>query len=316
MSSADWSILTDSLDAATVSRGVTSGIARPSGGGDFVYGFNSLVLASGAVALACALSGFAPTTKGGSVRGAVQRGLSAGVTNHSPFLFIGLQGTSVNDSGYLLGLSNEEPSRIVLCKGALVNGLPAAAPGSQGVLRRSTATYASGTWLHLRLDMITNPSGDVILTAFASDLGANSVTIPSWQRIGGFVDSVNSAYDFNDDSLGVNSGSPPYTAGRMGFGHAVQDLGRRGFIDHVECFSQNLFSPWLRFLIGFSALTPGESSPTGGLHPMAATCWHSAPTHQDARLGWPAETASGSSKRLTSPGSSPSASEPGCGVPT
>lgn len=239
MAQADWTVLTDSLDVATVDRGVTAGIARPNGGGTHVYGFNSRAVAAGASGLFCALSGFAPTTKGGSVRGAVQRGVSAGQLNHSPALFIGLQGPSVNDLGYLLGLSDEEPSRIVLVKGRLVDGVPAAVPGSLGVLRRSNATFAAGTWVHLRLDMITNPSGDVVLTAWASDLAAHTVAAPLWTRIGGFADPVNGAYDFNDDALGVNSGSSPYTAGRMGFGFASRDVGRRGFFDHLECLKQN-----------------------------------------------------------------------------
>lgn len=243
MAEADWTILDDSLDSATIDRGVTAGIARPSGGGTHVYGFNSRVIAAGASGLACALSGFAPTTKGGSVRGALQRGVSAGQLNYSPALYLGLQGPGVNDSGYLLGLSDEEPSRIVLVKGRLVDGVPAVAPGTQGVLRRSNATFPAGTWKHLRLDMIANPSGDVILTAWVNDLGAHPVDAPVWTRIGGFADTVNPDYDFNDDALGVNSGSSPFTAGRMGFVFACRDIGRRGYFDHLECLKQNLRGP-------------------------------------------------------------------------
>ena len=40
MAETDWTLLNDGLDAAAVDRGVTTGIARPSGGGSFVFGFN------------------------------------------------------------------------------------------------------------------------------------------------------------------------------------------------------------------------------------------------------------------------------------
>ena len=51
MASTDWTYLNDGLDIATVDRGVTAGIPRPPGGGSFLFGFNSLTAAKGAVAL-------------------------------------------------------------------------------------------------------------------------------------------------------------------------------------------------------------------------------------------------------------------------
>jgi len=42
MAQADWTFLNDGLDIATLDRGVTAGIARPPGGGSFLYAFNSL----------------------------------------------------------------------------------------------------------------------------------------------------------------------------------------------------------------------------------------------------------------------------------
>lgn len=226
MAQADWTVANDSLDTATVRRGVTAGIARPSGGGSFLYGMNSIAIASGAVALFVNLANFAPMAKGGIVRGAIKRGVSGAPSNFSPFLFIGLQGPSVNDNAYLLGLADEEPSRIVLRKGKLSDGIPAAAPGSLGVLRRSTQSYAVDTWLHLMLMMVYNTNGDVVLQCFQSDLGAHAVTAPSWAAIPG-MDA------FTDDALGVNSGSVPYTSGRVGFGGAFKDVTRRMYFDHI-----------------------------------------------------------------------------------
>lgn len=233
MAEADWTELTDGLNISALDRGVSSGFTPPSGGGSFVFAINSLTTALGAFALFTNQTNFAPTpaNKGGIITGALKRGISSGVINFAPFLFIGLQGSSCNDSGYLLGLSDAEPHHIILRKGSPISNLPDAAPGSSGILRRSTATFAADTWLHLRLDMIVNLNGDVILRCLQSNLGAHAVTAPAWVAIPGMD-------DFVDDAVGVNSGSAPYTNGRMGFGCFVKDVGRRMYFDQITAARQ------------------------------------------------------------------------------
>jgi hypothetical protein len=232
MAETDWTFLNDGLDAATVDRGVTTGIARPPGGGSFLFGMNSLSTAQGVVGLFTNQVNFAPMAKGGSIRGAVQRGVSGGPLNFAPFLFIGLQGPSVNDLGYLLGLGDGDPHHIVLRKGMLSAGLPDVPPGTQGVLRRSTATFLPGTWVHLRLDMIVNMNGDVLLQVFQNDLALHPLGgAPSWAAVPGMS-------EFIDDALGINSGSQPFTSGRAGFGFFTKDVTRRGFFDHLEVLRQ------------------------------------------------------------------------------
>lgn len=232
MAETDWTFLNDGLDAATVDRGVTTGVARTPGGGSFVFGFNSLATAQGAVGLFSNQVNFAPMAKGGSVRAALQRGPSGGPLNFAPLLFIGLQGPSVNDHGYLLGLADGEPHHVVLRKGALSVGLPDIPPGPLGVLRRSTVTFMPGSWLHLRLDMVVNQNGDVLLQIFQNDLVAHPLgSAPSWSAVPGMG-------EFVDDALGINAGSQPFTSGRAGFGFFSKDVTRRGFVDHVEVFRQ------------------------------------------------------------------------------
>lgn len=234
MAESDWTEAADSLGVGVVRRAVTAGITPPNGGGSFVFGFNSIDLTAGAVALFTNLVNFAPTAanKGGSIRGAIRRGASGGNTGFAPFLFIGLQGTSVNDQGYLLGLADGDPAHIALRKGSLVGGLPDVAPPGSGILRRSTGTIAIDTWVHLRLDMIVNLNGDVRLQVFQNDLVANPLSgAPVWTAITGMT-------EFVDDALGVNSGSLPFTSGRIGFGFQSQDVTRRGYVDHAEVFRQ------------------------------------------------------------------------------
>jgi len=230
MAEADWTYLNDGLDIATVDRGVTAGIARPPGGGSFLFAFNSLAAVQGAVGLFCNLVDFAPMAKGASIRGCIQRGPGGGPTGFSPFMFLSCQGNSVNDTAYLLGLSDDAPHRIVLRKGAVAVGIP----DSEGpnVLLASGESFSQGTWLHLRLDVIVNDNGDVVLKVLRNDLGAHPLgSPPDWQPVPSMV-------EFIDDHLGINSGSQPLTSGRGGFGMSVADVTRRGYFDHLELLRQ------------------------------------------------------------------------------
>lgn len=237
MSETDWTLLTNSLSIGTVDRGPTTGIARPNGGGSFLYGFNSLDVTPGAVGLFTNQVNFAPMGIGTSVRGTLSRGVSGGKTGFSIFLFAGLQGTDIADNGYLLGLADDDPYHIVLKKGSLLTGVPDLAPDApnNGILLRSTGTdtIASSTpHRHLRLDMIVNDNGDVLLQVFENDLASNPLGgAPVWVAVPGME-------EFIDDALQINSGSAAFTSGRAGFGFQTADVTRRGFVDHVEAFRQ------------------------------------------------------------------------------
>lgn len=245
MGSSNWTELSDGLSIGSLDHGVTTGIPRPNGGGAFVYGFNSLVVAEGAIGLFANQSNFAPTAanKGGRITGAIKRGISGGPIGFAPMLFVCGQGVSVNDNCYMLGLQDDSPYKIALRKGKLVEGIPSALPGASGVLRRSTATYNPDTWHHLKMDVVVNLNGDVILQCWQNDLVANAVSSPIWTPIPGLEDSALIASHgagtcFVDDALGVLSGSQPYTSGRLGYGFYTKDVSRRGFFDHIEIIRQ------------------------------------------------------------------------------
>jgi hypothetical protein len=230
MAESDWSYLTGGLDIATVDRGPTAGMTTPPGGGSFLFAFHSLAAVEGAVALFLDQAGFTPMPRGGSIRGCIQRGPGSGATGFSPFFFLACQGSSVNDTAYLLGLSDEDPHRIVLRKGTVAAGIPGA--GGPGALLASSTSIAQGAWLHLRLDVIANDNGDVVLNVFQNDLDAHPIlTPPDWQPIPGMP-------RFIDDHLGINSGSQPLIGGRGGFGMAAAEVTRRAFFDHLELLRQ------------------------------------------------------------------------------
>lgn len=228
MAEADFTLMTNSLSVASIDRAVTAGVARPNGGGSFVYGFNALDDTEGAAALLYNPVNFAPMAKGGSISAAFKRA-GSGPTNFAPFIFIGAQSALVSASGYLLGLSDEEASRIQLRKGALNVGMPngdITTPPTNGLLAQSTDTYAPSTYVHVKIDMIYNTNGDIVLNCYQNDLDANPVTAPVWTAIPGIS-------QFIDDALGVNSGSAPFTNGRVGFGFYKKATGRQAFFDYL-----------------------------------------------------------------------------------
>lgn len=118
----------------------------------------------------------------------------------------------------------------MLRKGKVAVGIPDSA--GSNVLLASGESFSQGTWLHLRLDVIVNANGDVVLKVLRNDLGTHPLgSPPDWQPVPGMA-------EFIDDHLGINSGSQPLTSGRGGFGMAVTEVTRRGYFDHLEVLRQ------------------------------------------------------------------------------
>jgi hypothetical protein len=246
MAESDWAIAGSSLPQGTVDRGVTSAGPRPNGGGQFIHGFASLsASANGAVARYVDLANFNPTNTGARISAALQRGTGANDTGFSTFIFCALQGSSVNDVGYMLGLSDADPARLILRKGVLSAGIPDLTPDPtvNGNLLASTDTYLKGTWVHVELTAITNDNGDVILQVRQNDLDTDPVTAPVWTTPPGLEGSQATEPDgpidgFIDDTLQINTGSAPLPNGFVGFGFAVVGSARSGFVDHVSVYRQ------------------------------------------------------------------------------
>lgn len=231
MSDSDFAVLGGSSSLSLIRRGATYGIPRPNGGGDFVHAFHAPADHVGAVGLYSIVAGSSPTPSGGSIRGALQRGVTDGPLGCSVGLFFCADANTISANAYILGLEDGDPGHIVLRKGQLVNGLPGASLGTQGILRRSETIVIPGDWLHLRLDAVVNTNGDVVLNAFRSSLAAHPVTTPVWEAIPGIDQYI-------DDVTGVNTGSAPLLAGRAGFVFSVSKGKRRAYVDHIEIQTQ------------------------------------------------------------------------------
>ena len=228
MASAEWTTLPNSIDNTSLRSGVTSGITPPNGGSSYVYGFNSRAADfSGSRALKHIGTDFNPiSAEGGLITGALVRLPSGGTTGFAPFLYFSAQSNDIGSEGYMVGLQDDDPSHIVLRKGLLSEGLPAGLVDQNGVLRRSSAAIAADTWVHLRLTVLVQGTGDVLLSVEQNDLATNSVTTPVWTAIEGMA-------DFTDDALGINTGSLPFAGGYQGFGMFASDISRRCGFDHL-----------------------------------------------------------------------------------
>jgi hypothetical protein len=241
MGQQDWSDLGGALADADLKRGVTAGINGPNGTNGFVYGYNSLVsTVTGAHGKYVSLDGFIPTGSelttpdgGGSVRGAVRRVASPNNTGMTPLLFFCCQGgpPTVNDYAYMLGLSDADPYKIVLAKGPIVGGIVQSVEETK-ILVESSSEYniGDGFWHHIRMDVIVEPNGDVLLKCYESNLLLYDIHNPVWNVIGGF-----SAEGYIDDVLHINTGQAPLWGGYAGFAFAVNEaLNRRGAFDAIQ----------------------------------------------------------------------------------
>lgn len=236
MAEADWTAWTaatnGALDSGDVSKGVSNAFTPPNGGGSFIHAFHSLQPVAGVAGYNySALSAFNPITgqKCGSMRGVLRR-YAAGV-GYAPMIGFITGTTLASSKAYILGLSNTDPYQYVLRKGLVSGGLD---PTGDDVIRKSDESFNSNTlWHQLRLDVIVNPQGDVVLNVLASDLTLHTVSSPSWAAVPG-MDS------FTDDGNGILTGTLPLTTGfRPFFSHFNEgESGKVSMFDQLEAFRQ------------------------------------------------------------------------------
>lgn len=218
-------------------RNPTSGVPRPPGGGNEIFVMHSRVVQAGAVGLFANQVGFAPMGFGGIIHGAMVKLLSGGGTNFGAMFFFSAQGPDVGDLAYILALSEADPAHLILKKAKINDGLLDEAPNPtvNKILRRSTATFAQGEFAHVRLRVIDQPGGDVVLKVQRNDLtviGAD-VAVPVWADVPGML-------PFTDDVTQINTGSAPLAGGRAGKAGFFKDVNRRIAFDQVVIEKQNV----------------------------------------------------------------------------
>jgi len=168
--------------------------------GDFVYFFNRIAgTVAGVAAKRVNLANFNPTAygKGGSLWCCMRR-WGSGLTGMYPFLaFVDSLDVTVA-KGYILALTNESASRLILKKGGLSGNLLS---NDTGMLRLSDLAY-NNKWVNARLDLIVNPQGDAVLNVYENDLDSHAPGAEVWTPVDGMDMYV-------DDSGGILTGSVP-----------------------------------------------------------------------------------------------------------
>jgi hypothetical protein len=227
MATGDWTTVSGAMAIGSdVAAGMTSGVDKPNGGGAYCYVARSLA-GAGVFALratpASPNTGFDPMAKGGEISAALKASSGA-----APFLFFALQAPTVGATAYTIGL--DPTGRIRFAKTALDGS-------SASVSVTGTRVYAPGTWVHLRLEVVANTNGDVIVNAGESDLAAHPVDAPSWTPVEGFSPIggplPSPLLVLVDDVAAVNSGSLPLVGGRAGFGARFSTKDQRAGFDQI-----------------------------------------------------------------------------------
>lgn len=250
MSQSDWSVMAGSADGVTfggttILRNTTNGITGPAGDlATSVFAFNSIESVDAAVGVYTSLSGFSPLTSGVQLTGCIQRGISGSQQGWSNFFFLCSTGSNVADRAYMFGIEDSTPGRLVLAKGPINVGLTTDSSAVE-IIRTSKATYNWGTWIHLKIEAIVQPSGDVVFKMYTNDLDANDLSNPSaWNWVAlEFEDKwsdVYSAGEFIDDVTGVNTGSTTLTSGYVGYAYKCTNTpAARGYFDYISLASQS-----------------------------------------------------------------------------
>jgi len=223
MAEADWErLITNALDELLVSAGTTT-IGTPPDGTKCI-GYHMIQSGQGFAGHICALTSYTPVTgdKGGSITACMRK---FGPGDHSPVIFFADGKDVASARGYILGLSGEEPSRIVLKKGNLSS--PLLSTGDD-VLAVSDADFPTNPWIQLSLFVTVNAHGEVGLAVRRID--PVDVTPP----IGLGVEEPGIA-TLVDDNGGIISGSVPL-AGPFYVGHGCYfggSQGRKALFDYT-----------------------------------------------------------------------------------
>lgn len=240
MAQNDWGSLSGGLTPTQVRSGPTAGAVAPNGGGNHVFAMRSVEATAGAAGIYALQTNFSPTPvgHGGRITAAIKRASLGASNGFAPFLFFCADSASVGAQAYLLGMSDETSSRIQLRKGLISDGLaavslvaPSAAPN---VLMRSSDVFAADVWQHLRLDVIVQGTGDVLLQVYRNDLALHPVTGPVWAVVPGMEGPYAGFRGFVDDSIGINTGSLPLTSGFAGLAARFETSNRACFYDVVS----------------------------------------------------------------------------------
>jgi len=230
MAQADWERLTlNTIDESDISQGISTDASFSPPHGSTCFGFHVLSPVTGVAGYVTSLADYGPITnsKGGTVIACMRKYVKN--RGYAPVIFF-VNGKDVSSAkGYILGLSEGYPYKIVLRKGLLIGGLDET---SDGLLGASEASYDDNDWHNLLLVVTVNLHGDVVVRV-RKDADPPTPTGPSWSAVNGIDDVI-------DDVLGAVTGDLPITGDfYAGFGHYNSgESGRLSLFDYFRVSRQ------------------------------------------------------------------------------
>lgn len=225
MAEADWTPLAGNLSPEEISWGKTTSAEYGIIDGSACLGFHSLQPtvgwpAVGFTGLRLNVTGFNPILnhKGGSILALVKK--HSPMTGGAPVLFMAGGTDARAAEGYMLGLTEEWPYKIILARGLLSNGLSE----EKEHIAVSNAAYDTPDWLHLSLEVCVNTQNDLVISVLAYK-GGIGVLVP-----------VPGIDPFVDDNIGRKFGTAPLFGDfYVGFGHYNSgQAGRVSLFDYIE----------------------------------------------------------------------------------
>jgi hypothetical protein len=238
MAEADWTTITNALTSPNVREGVTMAFQLAhADAGAYCYAIHSINAVTGFAGKRCEIADFNPVAalKGGSISAAFKKYSSNAA--YAPMIGLINGVDALSAEGYFLGLTSGSSYHIGLKKGSM--NAQMSGSGSD-ILSLSDAAYtAVGNsqtgWFHLRLDVLVNPHGEVILNVYENDYLINGVTgaAGNWAAIPGMSQVI-------DDPTGIMTGKAPYTSGLFFvFGTFIENAGGSvALFDHIEISRQ------------------------------------------------------------------------------
>ncbi len=242
MSESNYTAISGGLASPSVYAVVTHSVVPPSGAVSGVRLFRSTVATLGVAGEYYNVSGFNPTSSnvGLLVEVAMKKGVPSSGDKFAPMVWILAQGNSVTSQAYILGLTDSGIPKLAFRKGQISGGLPsAAAIGEQGILALSEATYPLNEWIHVQFQAVVNAGGDTVIQVKTNNLAVNPVDAPVWTYPAGMLDEeLGFDATFVDDAAGAASGSPCFTAGRIGLGMWTNESNRIACFDYLRITHQ------------------------------------------------------------------------------
>jgi hypothetical protein len=223
MAETDWERLTvNALDELLCSAGKTT-IGSPPEASNCM-GYHLIQSGAGFAGHVLDLTNFNPIAsgKGGSITICMKK-YNPG--DHAPCIFFANGKDVASAEGYILGLSGEEPSRLILKKGHLNSPLT---ENGEGTLRISDESWDPDTWLQVSLFVTVQTHGEIALRCRINDPIDVSPPIATPAAIDGMG-------DFVDDNGAILTSSIPLS-GSFYVGHGVYfggSQGRVGLFDYT-----------------------------------------------------------------------------------